>query len=709
MNMKTRVYILLGVMFSLVSTHVLADVVVCGEKDFTRLEQHGSGGYITDDTPGNGSTRILTARPSEDYKFAEWVVSGVHYAENPLTFNFGVKRANVSLSAYFVKSNAYIASWSAENIYIRSKSTDLYDGSDRGYFRMYANGERIMEDNSSNESIDLGYWKIDSRELMHDNAHAGESLHIVFYDDCGQISGVADGVVPVVIAGNMNASSLTIPNGVDVYVPDGTTLTIDQNTTINATLEIQAGGKVVVPAGVTLTVNGLTMQGSALERKWSQLVANGSIINRDNNIINYDYTLDWDAWYPFAVPYEVDCSKIRSKVHGGIAYFTIYQYNTAKRASGKYAWELYDDTAPGAKLESGKGYIIWAEPTQWNGQYQAKVPTVVRFPMNADLTEGEGLRTAKITYTENAVTEAQKNWNLIGNPCLADYTPQEKGGGIGQSLIPLGNGEYAHDIADLNYAVYSETGFLSYNQEYTTDITMHPFNCYFIQAEFDAEIAFVRSDRAQHAPRRVPGVINVTDEDQDVKVCVKMKQGNKFDRTTLIYGDAYTSAYDMNADLSKMFGIGSKTKEIPMSFYSLSNGQELGYMAVPKDAMSNAIPLGYRDAKLAETTISFDEERCSREGLIAVWLNDTKTNLSTNLLEEDYTFVPESAQEEGRFYISITPVMTPTVATGIEQVSNDDQLIYYDVLGRKVQGNSYNQNSVYVVIDAQGNSQKVIR
>ncbi|MCR5049938.1 MAG: hypothetical protein K6A36_02510 [Paludibacteraceae bacterium] len=711
--MKTKAYIILSVMFSIISTTVNAEVVVCGEKEYTRLEQHGNGGYITDDSPGNGSTRVLTAHPKAGYQFAEWVVSGVHYSENPLTFNFGAKRANVSLSAYFVKSNAYVDGWNGDNIYIRSKSTDLHDGSDQGYCRIYANGERIVEDESANEKIDFGYWRIDCRELMRNNAHAGQKLHIVFYDDCSQISGVIDTIVPTIISRNMLASSLSFPAGSNVNVLPGVTLTIDENTAIDAELVIHPGGKVVVRNEAVLTVNGLSMQGNAINKQWAQLVANGGIINRNNNIVNYDYTLDWNYWYPFAVPYEVDCSKIRSLVHGGTAFFTIWRYNSAKRSMGKYAWELFDDLAPGAKLESGKGYIIWAEPTKWNGQYQDKQPIVVRFPMKADLTQGEGLRTAKVTYVEDTVSEAERNWNLIGNPCLADYKPAYKGGGIGQTLVQLDNGENAHDIADLNYTVYSENGFLSYAQKMTTDVTIHPFNCYFIQIEFDAEVAFVRNDRAQHAPRRSANMYNDSDDDGDVKVAITLTQGQHTDRTTMIYGDNYTSAYDMNADLAKMFGFTSKEtkKESPMTLYTLSAGQQMAYQAVSKESMPNAVPVGYRDVKTTPATFSFDESKYDRSGLVAVWLNDTHTGSIVNLLEEDYSFMPENASEEGRFYLSVVPMMVTNVTTGIEQTTDnsDEQLIYYDVMGRRVQGNYYPQNSIYVILDAQGNSQKVMR
>ena len=702
--MKTRVYILISVLFSILSTRVYADVVTIGEKEFTRMEQHGEGGYITDDSPGNGATRVLTARPAEGYKFAEWVGAiGTRYADNPLTINVGIHRSNMSLSAYFVRSNAYVDTWSADYIYLRSKSTDLFDESEHGYFRTYANGERVSEDNSLVEPVDFGYWRMEGRELLHDNAHAGERLHIVFYDDCSQISGVLDTIIPVIIANDCLASTISFPAGADVHVLPGATLTFDADATISGTLDIHAGGKAVVSTGKTLTVNGLTMQGDGLEKEWAQLVANGSIINNNGNIINYDYKLDWNLWYPLAVPYDVVCADIRSRVTGDICFFTIEEYNTGKRATGRKAFEEFHDTEAGAMLKAGKGYVIWGEPTQWNGQWQAGQATVIRFPMVADLTDGENLKTVDVVYTEDAISAAHKNWNLIGNPCLADYNPVYKGDGLHAHDVDLGNGEHAHDIADINYVVYSTDGFQSYEQDMTTNLPMQPFNCYFVQTEFDLPLAFLRSDRAQRAPRRAPGESDYVNE--VMKVGVTMTQGKRTDHAGMLYGDQYTSEYELNADLSKMFG-----SKQPMTVYSLaSDGEPLAYQAVPKDMMEQAIPMGFRNAATTTATIAFDDRRYDRDGLVAVYLNDIVTGSVVNLLEQDYEFTPQSAQEDGRLYISIMPKKETAVTTDNEMVYDDNQeLMVYDVMGRRIHNASGQPIGVYLMVDAQGNVKKEI-
>ena len=702
--MRKILHILVIIIFSVISENVYSNIVVIDGQDYNCVEQHGNGGHIADVTPGNGTTRVLMAYPESGYKFAEWVGSmGTRYAVNPIIINFGANRSNVSLSAYFVNSDMFIDMWDSDTVFIRSKSTDISDGSEFAFFRAYINGERVVCDNNLIETIDYGYWKMTAKKLLTENIHTGEKLHVVFYDDCSQISGVIDTIIPAIIQGNCNSNDITYPFNSDVHILNDAVLTISDNTYIHGVLNIHAGGKVIVPYGVTLTVDGLIMNGDGIDRKWAQLIVDGSLINNNSNILNYDYKLDWNLWYPLSVPYDVACADIHSRIHGNTAYFTIMEYNTIKRAQGKSGFEVFNDTIEGAILESGKGYVVWGEPTQWNGQWQIAQPTVIRFPMIADLTQGEGTKIVKTVYTENA-KPINKNWNLIGNPCLAEYTPSHKGDGIANYVIELNDGEYAHDIADINYLVYSEDGFRSYEQDIMTYKTMQPFNSYFTQTEFNTPLAFVKNDRARQKPRRV-AEDSTSIDNKEYRIGVLMRQEDRVDRIGLLYSDYYSDEYEINFDLLKMFG--EKQSACIYSLMGFDN-EPLAYQAIHKNKLNESIPIGYRNLKTTSTAISFDDARYSREKLNAVWLHDIVTGDVVNLLEEDYEFTPQTSHEDGRLYINVEVHNEQIITTEINNVNNSNNVVMmFDMLGNRV--NNKQKHGVYVVVDNQNNAIKIVK
>ena len=180
-----------------------------------------------------------------------------------------------------------------------------------------------------------------------------------------------------------------------------------------------------------------------------------------------------------------------------------------------------------------------------------------------------------------------------------------------------------------------------------------------------------------YAPKRVKG-------NKELKTGITITQEGRTEHIGLLYGE-YTDEYEINADLAKMFG------NAPVLYaYSLSQCEALAFQAVSIDSIY-PIPLGFKNAKISTMTFAFDSKRYTNSRLLAIWLHDSMLNKHTNLLYDDYTFIPSSSNEDNRFYITVEF----DVATDIENVFYDDQEYAFDILGRKV--SDIYTNGVYVV------------
>lgn len=114
----------------------------------------------------------------------------------------------------------------------------------------------------------------------------------------------------------------------------------------------------------------------------------------------------------------------------------------------------------------------------------------------------------------------------------------------------------------------------------------------------------------------------------------------------------------------------------------------LAYQALPTEAVSRPTPLGYRQAGTGQMRFSFDDSRYDRNLLDALWLTDMVTGQTVNLLLEDYTFMPEAAQDDSRFYLSCERRKVVEVTTDVEQTNLQHTVIrIYDMFGREMQGN----------------------
>lgn len=681
--------------------------------DYAKVDVPGTGGTITStQDESNHCIWHLTATPDEGYKFAYWTdLYGVKtFTENTDIF-IDTQVNNIVMQAVFIKSSAYIHEWEADSIVYRTDTTNILHGSNRGYGALAIDNEDAFYNYIFKS--DEGIWKQKMSSEFVDNIYAGniyagKNAHLVLFDECDKPSAVFDAIMPVMIYGDSLASNVDFHSDAqtDVTVSDGATLTINTNKTIQGFLNIQAGGKVVVNEGVELSVGGIIMRGNGITKKWPQLIVNGTISNNNNDTIYYDYTLDHRAYYPLAFPYDVTCAKVRNPINRKSTGYQAYEYSTSTRATGVTGWAEFNDLTED-HFVAGNGYIIYAAPAKWKGTRQNQA--ILRFPMMKAFRSANEVQKS-ISIVKAGSKAIDKNWNLIGNPYLANVTLDETDEETmlsGYAKWNDSSNEYElvpdEEDPDVRYITYSNNGFRTYIQSRLKGFTMSPFNCYFVQADDEASsITIALADRAASAPLR--NVANSETGRQEIETGLILSQGNSTDHIGLLFGN-YTDGYELNADLSKEFG-----EEQPMSAYSLMGTTPLAFQALPLESMARPIPLGYRKANMSPMTFSFDDSQYDRNLLDGLWLTDILTGQVTNLLVEDYTFTPESAQDDNRFYLSCERRKVVEIATDVEETTQQQTIIrVFDMFGREMHGdvNALPQG-VYILMDNLGNTKKEI-
>ena len=630
----------------------------------TGLIENAGGKIIIDSI--DECTYGLKAIPKNGYKFAYFKDLGAISFDDSVTLEIDTTIQNYVYEATFVKDNAFIYKWLDDSIIIRTDTTDLLSGVNAAgwSYTLINDSVRMTEEDERITKLDWGVWKSDVTEVIDTSAHnmyAGKILHMIIHNSCDIPSAVIDTIIPVVVHDTMYANTMEFPNvpHCDLQVLEDAVLYVDSNIVISGILDIHEGGKVVVNENKSLTAQGIILRGDGITQKWAQLLIKGEIHNLSEPLIHYDYTLNDTAYFPLSLPDTVQQSLIMSSITGLPTTWTSYWYNTVLRNTHHTGWETKSDD-----YILGNGYIMWSNPNQWKGVHTQKT-NIIRYPIRVWLANEKDNKSIHIVgETSEDILPSDKNWNLIGNPYICDYK-------IGLE----DNFRYAlwQDDTPIQYVTYSTDGYLTYEQEELWDFTMKPFNSYFVQVSTSDDIEFRRDwlvaiGGCSYAPKRVHGI-------SEVRTGVTLTQNNRTEHIGLLYGD-YTDQYEINADLAKMFGFAPV-----MYAYSLSQNEQLAFQAISIDSIY-PIPVGYRNAKIEPMTFAFDNTRYTSERLAAVWLYDSNLNKYTNLLNNDYTFTPNTTNEDNRFYVTVE--FNEDIPTDINNVNIENEYFVFDILGRRI-------------------------
>lgn len=376
-----------------------------------------------------------------------------------------------------------------------------------------------------------------------------------------------------------------------------------------------------------------------------------------DNIVHFDLSINNVHYYPFAVPFPVSVSDIdyadpalaAASTYG--THYVIKRYDGALRAeNGANRDTNWVQVNKLETLQPGVGYIITAVPV--DGKAVIRIPLEFSDDWTVDGEQsdiGDGIDRSQISTIAHSGAAAtadpiHSGWNFIANPYLAKYDGSQIQNAPKYANIPTYN-------------------FSEYQQVPLSDVTLSPEYPFFVQVDGDATLNFATTGRRQ-APASLRSTTNTT---LQATLSLTPQDDQTADHTTILINDTYTPAYEINADLEKMFGSAYTT-----ALYTLSQEHRLAYNALsPQDALT-PIPLGFRAAQEGEYTITLDNPN-DLDNIESVNLFDAHTNQTINLLHFDYTFTTTRTQDDARFTVNfvsrsntatnITDIPSPTTST----------------------------------------------
>lgn len=490
-------------------------------------------------------------------------------------------------------------------------------------------------------------------------------------------------VVPKIIATSATMSSLMATDdpwsSAEVHVLPGITLEANagdfssKDVVINQ-LEIYPGATVKVTKG-SQDVGTLKVRTLVLRNGWTRVGSKSYDVarlyvstdanlakNANDNVWYSDWYIDYDQYYPIAVPFPVATSSISYKNTNSTASagVRLRYYSGALRATNiqqnqdanwvEYNWNGSDPAMP-TNLEPSHGYIMTAKrPT-------GKAFSIIRMPLTftndwtalGEKGEVSGTHKDQVTVTawgDGSTPSYAKGWNIIANPYMA---------------LHQGALSYDDETDDvIQYANIPDISFKEYDQLPIETTKLKPASAFLVQAPKTGTVTFGTASRKASAPSYRREVQAETLPTQ--KAYIVLANDEAEDMMGILVSDKYTAEYELNADLEKLLGDGTSLKT-----YMQYGDRNMAYVAINEVLAREWIPVTVRIPESGEYTYSLHEASIAGE-LEGIYLIDYTNGQVTNLIDESYSFAAEAGTINGRFAINAIVGQRET-PTGIDAIN----------------------------------------
>lgn len=543
------------------------------------------------------------------------------------------------------------------------------------------------------------------------SANEGKMLTLEWYNSSDVLVAVSNVMVPRIVATNTTINKANYgTKGVwntEVHVLPGDTLFIDASAYDKPNLTINEL-HVYPNATVQVLKDTLIVKNLILRNGWNRLTAekeydvarlyiksgtgNGTLKATNAYL---DWYIDYDQYYPIAVPWKVATSAITYKnmtvdIDQGLMIRYYDGERHAKGGDGNTNWKQYSwDTDMPTHLVPGIGYAITAR------RPAGKAFSIIRMPLtipSADWTKnGEQGVVSDVHKDQVSVTawvkdegetpDHAKGWNFIANPYMSMY-----------------QGEISHsegDAYDIAYVNIPDVNFKEFDQVATDKAKLKPGSGFLIQTEETGTLTFGASNRKVNAPSYVTEAPKASKQ----KAYIILNGEEAEDEMGLIISDIYTADYEINADLEKLLSDGNTLRT-----YMIYNNINMAYVAINEELAKEWIPVTVRIPESGEYTYSLHE--ASKVGeMEGIYLIDYSNGQVTNLIMDNYSFTSAAGTIEGRFAINAivgkhdTPTDIDIINAGgdihsdkpVKFIWNDKVFILhngviYDSTGKKVRG-----------------------
>jgi hypothetical protein len=156
--------------------------------------------------------------------------------------------------------------------------------------------------------------------------------------------------------------------------------------------------------------------------------------------------------------------------------------------------------------------------------------------------------------------------------------------------------------------------------------------------------------------------------EKDIEIAVQMIGDKLNDQMDFLINDIYSTAFEKNADFTKMMNATN------FNIYGVHVDNNLSFVALDKAAAMQSVAIGFQVPKAGEYQLSLsDKPYVMADKIEALFVTDHEASpeVTTNLVDEDYTFYVNQAETNNtRFTVSI--ILKPekeNTPTGVDNIN----------------------------------------
>ena len=518
----------------------------------------------------------------------------------------------------------------------------MYNGDPNQQAKIYINGDTQGENvRLSDCRKDVAIYEIPILGLA---SYTNQQLDIIIADQKKTC------IIPLIISKETSTNDVAnLSLNTDIVIQKGGILTLNSSE-INAqtwgNVTIYGGGKIIVGPECTFNASSIIMRVGSVENNEYQAAYPQVILQgRLGTVLNFyiDYLTTYDRYYALSIPYEVNTTDIHYPIdiygenvapdnHGS---FTLQFYDGASRADIGIGW---NNLVEPATLVPYTGYTFWGAPKKVsvNGAEKERQNFGIhRLPVFdiSIINENEVKNNviSVIAHGNEQTNDNDRGWNFLGNPYL---------------------GEYTGTIGDIRYITQTNDGKKYFSNE-VANVTLDPFNTYFVQVDKNQSIPF-------NIPNSLYMQSPLKDKYNEISTGILLSCDEMVDRVGVLIADRYTENYDFNADLAKFYNH-------DLTVYANTKSGNLSYMAISPKTTNQSIEIGYKVLEGNQFTFRFDDSRYEAQAIDRLYLIDKELNVTTDLLQTDYSFYSDAGTYDQRFALKIELKNTTTNLVFLEE------------------------------------------
>lgn len=348
----------------------------------------------------------------------------------------------------------------------------------------------------------------------------------------------------------------------------------------------------------------------------------GRMLNNCDAVSADSVSTQWEVeankWYFITPFHDVELSKIELTTEASYV-FRYYDGNSRAQSGVGNSWRNVEDT----KLFAGQGYI-----------FHCNSATTLKMPANTDC-HVQVFNTAdvtKILSVFESETQADKNWNYVGNPysCYYDIFYMDFTAPI---TVWTGSTYKAYSIVDDDYVLSPMQAFFVQKPDEVDNIVFHKEG-----RQLTTEISRASYSGARSAGRTSRYLFDI-----------RLQYDELYDETRVVINDAASTGYEIMRDASKFMSFESNVPQI-----CTADGDDI-YAINERPIADGVVRLAYSTSVSGMMTISATRS----DGTVILY--DDLTKKSVNLIGQDYTFYTDATDglNTSRFRLHFdTSVMT---------------------------------------------------